>query len=99
MHRAPDPCGRDVSRWSEVVPGSDWGPVPGGGKFGFPAIRQGKGATWGAAGLDPAWGAEQQCPRGLCEPTGCRQVCGAVGALLGLLVMGTQVTAATLRMI
>lgn len=86
MHRAPDPCGGDVSCWSKVVPGSDWGPVPGSGKLGFPAFQQGKGAMWGAAGPHPAWGAGQQCPRGLAgahRPQlslwGCRSFAGSIG--------------------
>lgn len=52
---------------------------------------QGKGAVWGAAGPDAAWGAEQQCPRVL---AGAHQLqaCGAVKGFLGLLVTCTQDT-------
>lgn len=44
------------------MPSSDWGPVPGSGKLGFPMFEQGKGVMQGAAGPDPASGAEQPCP-------------------------------------
>lgn len=54
--------------WGCFQAGSAWVPVPGSVRLWPHAFQQGNRAVWGP---DPAWGAEQQCPQGLWDPSSC----------------------------